>query len=198
LNTLYLRCELFLIVLSWYCLIIMIFKPTKFKEIFEIELELKGDDRGFFARNFAVEEFMAQGITANIVHINRGYNKTKGTIRGFHYQTAPKAEDKILQALRGTFYDIIVDLRPDSPTFKQWQGFEISAEKRNMVIVRRGFANAIQTLTDDCEMQYLVTEGYSPQNERGIRYNDPAFNFVWPLPPVMLSDKDKSWPDFVG
>ncbi len=177
----------------------MIFKPTIFKEVFELELEVKGDERGYFARNFAREEFLAHGHEINIVHINRGFNKTRGTIRGFHYQKAPKAEDKILQALTGVFYDIVVDLRPDSPTYKKWQGFEISAEKRNMIIVPKGFAHGIQTLTDNCEMQYFVTEYYSPEQEAGIRWNDPAFNFVWPLgTPAVISEKDSSWPDYTG
>ena len=175
----------------------MRFSPTKFKGVFEIELELKGDDRGYFCRNFAVEEFKEHGHDLSIVHINRGFNKTKGTIRGFHYQVAPKAEDKILQALTGAFYDIVVDLRPDSPTYRAWQGFEISAEEKNMIIVPKGFGHGIQTLTDDCEMQYFGTEFYAPEYERGIRWNDPSFNFVWPLgAPTVISEKDSSWPDF--
>lgn len=175
----------------------MIFKPTKFKEVFEIELELKGDARGYFTRNFAVEEFAAHGIKANIVHINRAFNKTKGTLRGLHFQKAPKAEDKIMQALRGAVYDIVVDIRPDSPTFKQWQGFEISAEKKNMIIIPKGFAHGIQTLTDDVEMQYFMTEAYYPEYEGGIRFDDPAFSFVFPLgKPTVISQKDSAWPDF--
>lgn len=177
----------------------MIFHPTKFKEVFEIEPELVPDARGYFYRNFAAEELRKTGIDSPVVHINRGYNKAKGTIRGFHYQTAPKAEDKILQAFSGAFYDIVIDLRRDSATFKQWQGFELSAERRNMLIVPKGYAHGIQTLTDDCEVQYFITEYYSPEHERGIRYNDPQFNFVWPLgEPTVLSHKDASWPDFVG
>ena len=177
----------------------MIFKPTKFKEVFEIALKPKGDDRGYFCRNFAIEEFAAHGHDIKIVHINRGFNKTKGTIRGFHYQAAPKEEDKVLQALQGAFYDIVVDLRPDSPTYKQWQGFEIAAEKKNMIIVPKGFAHGIQTLTDNCEMQYFVTEFYSHEHERGIRHNDPQFNFAFPLgEPTVISEKDSNWPDFAG
>jgi len=167
--------------------------------VFEIEPEVRADDRGYFYRNFAAEELRTRGIDSPVVHINRGYNKTKGTIRGFHYQAPPKAEDKILQALRGVFYDIVVDLRRDSATFKQWQGFELSAERRNMLVVPKGYAHGIQTLTEDCELQYFVTEFYSPEHERGIRYNDPAFRFEWPLgEPSVISAKDASWPDFVG
>lgn len=177
----------------------MIFQKTKLRGVFEIELEPKGDDRGYFMRNFAVEEFKANGMDASIVHINRGFNKTKGTIRGFHYQITPKAEDKILQALSGAFYDIVVDLRPDSSTYRKWQGFEISAEKKNVLVVPKGCAHGIQTLTDNCEMQYFVTEFYSSEHERGIRWNDPQFNFVWPLgKPTVISEKDSKWPDFAG
>ena len=175
----------------------MIFHPTRFREVFEIEPELRGDDRGYLYRNFAVEELRQNGIDLSIVHINRAYNKAKGTIRGFHYQAAPKAEDKILQALHGVFYDIVVDLRSDSPTYKQWQGFEISAQRRNMLMVPKGYAHGMQTLTADCEVQYFVTQSYSPEHERGVRYNDPQFNFVWPLgEPTVISAKDASWPDF--
>ncbi len=177
----------------------MIFKPTKFKEAFEIELDLKSDERGFFARNFAMEEFEAHGLPSTIVHINRGFNKQKGTIRGLHYQVPPKQEDKIVQAISGAFFDVIVDLRPESPTYKQWQGFEISIEKRNMILVPKGFGHGIQTLTDNCEMQYFVTQAYSPEHERGARYNDPQFGIIWPLgEPTVISEKDRSWPDYKG
>ena len=176
---------------------LVIFKETKFKEVFEIEPEVRADDRGYFYRNFAAEIFHTNGITDSVVHINRGFNTTKGTIRGFHYQAAPKSEDKILQALNGSFYDIVVDLRSDSPTYKKWQGFELSAERKNMLIVPKGYAHGIQTLTDNCELQYFVTEYYSPDHERGIRYNDTQFGFVWPLgEPTVISEKDSSWPDF--
>lgn len=175
----------------------MVFKPQNIPGLFLIEPELRADDRGYFYRNFGIEEFRQNGINIEIKHINRGFNKKKGTIRGFHYQAAPKAEDKVLQALSGSFYDIVVDLRKDSPTYLKWRGFEISAENRNLLLVPKGCAHGIQTITDECEMQYFVSEFYSPEHERGIRWNDPAFSFVWPLGgPKIISDKDASWPDF--
>ena len=133
-------------------------------------------------------------------HISTGdTTRTKGTIRGLHYQIAPKAEDKILQAICGVFYDIVVDLRPDAATYLQWQAFELAADRKNMLIVPKGCANGIQTLTDDCELQYFATETYSPQHERGVRYNDSLFRFVWPLGgPTVISTKDASWPSFVA
>src|SRR5581483_10278983 len=117
----------------------MIFRPTRFKESFEIRLEPKGDERGYFMRAFAAEEFAAQGTDFKIAHVNRGYNRRKGTTRGLHYQATPKEEAKLVQVIRGTIFDLIVDMRPDSPTYKQWQGFELSDEKKNMLLVPKGF-----------------------------------------------------------
>lgn len=176
----------------------MNFLPTKFKEAFIIEPDLRADDRGYFYRNFALEEVRKYLPYNGVLHINRGFSKQKGTIRGLHYQLSPKGECKIIQALRGSFYDVLVDLRPDSPTYMEWETFELSSAKKNMLIVPKGFANGIQTLEDDSELQYFVDEVYSPEHERGVRYNDPTFNFAWPLgEPTVISEKDKSWPDFV-
>jgi dTDP-4-dehydrorhamnose 3,5-epimerase len=175
----------------------MIFKATKFKESFEIEPELREDDRGYFYRNFAIEEVQKNVPFEGVKHINRGFSRYKGTLRGLHYQIAPKSECKIIQAISGSFFDVLLDLRPDSPTYRQWQTFELSSIRKNMLIVPKGFANGIQTLEDGSELQYFVDEVYSPEYERGIRYNDPQFNFPWPLgEPTVISDKDKSWPDF--
>jgi len=175
----------------------MNFYKTQFKEVFLIIPDVKEDERGYFYRSFAIEEFKRNGADISIVHINRGYNNKKGTIRGFHYQVAPKAEDKVVQALKGSFYDIVVDLRPGSSTYKKWQGFEISADKKNMILVPKGFAHGMQMLEDDCEVQYFMSEFYSPEHARGLRWNDPAFGFIWPLgEPTVISEKDAGWPDF--
>lgn len=173
----------------------MIFNPTKLEGVWIVEMEPRVDERGFFARNFAKEEFEKKGIKYDIVHINRSLNKLKGTTRGFHYQLAPKGEDKILQCLRGRIFDVVIDLRKNSATYLQWISLELNPEKKNMVLCPKGCANAIQTLEDDSELQYFVTEYYSPEHERGIRWNDPYFKIDWPIKtPSVISDKDASWP----
>lgn len=173
----------------------MIFERTKLDGVLVIKPEVKGDERGFFFRNFAKEEFAKNGIEYNIIHINRSFNKTQGTLRGFHYQQAPKAEDKIIQCLRGSVYDVVIDLRKNSRTYGQWAPLTLSAEGKNMVLVPKGCANAFLTLEDDCELQYLVTESYSPEHERGLRWNDPFFGIIWPLAaPAVISEKDANWP----
>lgn len=173
----------------------MIFEKTKLGGVWVVKLEPRVDERGFFVRNFAKEEFAKNGIDYNIVHINRSLNKVKGTTRGFHYQQAPKAEDKILQCIRGSIYDVVIDLRKSSATYGQWISLILNAEKKNMVLCPKGCANGIQTLEDDCELQYFVTEYYSPGHERGLRWNDPYFGVTWPIAtPVVISEKDSNWP----
>ncbi len=173
----------------------MIFKETKLRGVWVIELEPKADKRGFFVRNFAKEEFAKQGIDYNIVHINRSFNKTKGTTRGMHYQQVPKAEDKILQCLRGGFYYVALDIRRNSPTYGQWISVELRPEKKNMVLCPKGCASGIQVLEDNSELQYFVSETYSPEHEHGIRWNDSYFKMEWPFKvPAVISDKDANWP----
>ena len=173
----------------------MVFKETKIKGVLIIELEPRVDERGFFARNFAKEEFAKHGIEFDIVHINRSLNKIKGTTRGFHYQLAPKAESKILQCLRGRFYDAVIDLRKNSSTYGEWVSVELDSGKKNMLLCPKGCANAIQVLEDDSELQYFVDEYYSADHERGIRFNDPYFKVDWPFKvPTVISDKDANWP----
>lgn len=173
----------------------MIFTKTKIEGVFIIELEPRVDERGFYARNFAKEEFAKQGIDFDIVHINRSFNKVKGTTRGFHYQLAPKAEGKILQCIRGKFFDVVIDLRKGSKTYGEWVSAEISAEKKNMILCPKGCTNAIQILEDNSELQYFSSEQYSPEHERGIRFDDPYFKIEWPfMTPTVISEKDGSWP----
>ena len=174
----------------------MKFIETPLEGAYLIELEKKGDDRGFFARAFCKNEFESHNLNNNIVQINNSLSRDKGTLRGLHYQLSPKSEDKIVRCIRGSLYDVIVDLRPTSETFKQWFGTELSAENRNSLFVPRGFAHGFITLEEDTEAFYLVTEFYSPVHERGIRYNDPAFNIKWQIAPIVISEKDNNHPYF--
>jgi len=174
----------------------MKFIETPLKGAFVIELEKRGDERGFFARTFCKKEFEANGLNNEIVQINNSLSKDKGTLRGMHYQLSPKSEDKIVRCIKGSLYDVIIDLRPDSETFKKWFGTELSAENRNMLVVPKGFAHGFITLEENTETFYLVTEYYSPEHERGVRYNDTAFGIKWPMEPIVISEKDKNHPDF--
>ena len=161
-----------------------------------IELEMRGDDRGFFARVFCESEFRDQGLVSQFLQVNNSLSKKKGTLRGLHYQTAPHSEVKVVRCVRGSVWDAILDLRPQSPTYMKWYGVELSEYNRLSLYVPRGFAHAILTLTDDAEVLYMVSDAYSPEHERGIRWNDPAFDIDWPIAPEELSVKDANWPDF--
>jgi len=175
----------------------MIFKPTKFKEVFEITLEPRGDDRGYFERIFCEREFAEHGIPFVVRQSNRSFNQTKGTVRGMHFQKGAAWEGKLITCLSGRIYNIVVDLRPDSPAYKQWVSIELSAEGQNMLHVPKGCANGAQTLTDDCEVLYFMSEFYSPEHAGGINYADPQFNFAWPLgAPMVISPKDEALPFF--
>jgi dTDP-4-dehydrorhamnose 3,5-epimerase len=174
----------------------MNFHATSLESAHLIELEKRGDDRGFFARLFCEKEFAAAGLVSRFVQINNSLTSQRGTLRGMHYQLAPAAEVKVVRCIRGALYDAIVDLRPDSPTYRQSFGAELTAENRLMMYVPRGFAHAILTLTDDTEALYLVSEFYSPESERGIRWDDPLLKVKWPIMPTEISQKDANWPDF--
>ena len=174
----------------------MIFQPTPLQGAYTIELEKRGDDRGFFARFFCSDEFAAQGLPNHIVQINNSLTGSKGTLRGMHYQLEPSGEIKVVRCIAGAFYDVIIDLRPGSPSFGQWFGETLSADNRTMMYVPKGFAHGFVTLEENTEAFYLVSDAYAPELERGIRYNDPRFNIEWPLTPTEISDKDSNWPDF--
>lgn len=174
----------------------MKFHPTPLHGAFTIELEKRGDDRGFFARFFCQKEFEAAGIPTSIVQINNSLSAKAGTLRGMHYQLPPAAEVKVVRCIRGALFDVIIDLRPDSPTYGQWFGAELTAENRLMMYVPQGFAHGLQTLADDTEAFYLVNAYYGPDEERGVRFDDPKFGIKWPRPPADLSPKDRGWPDF--
>lgn len=172
----------------------MLFTETKLKGAFIIDLELKSDDRGFFARTFCAKEFEAHGLKPAVSQCNMSFNHKAGTLRGMHYQVAPACETKLVRCTRGAVYDVIIDLRPDSPTYRQHIGVELSADNRRALYVPEMFAHGYQTLTDDAEVVYQVTEFYTPGYERGARYNDPAFGIEWPMPVAVISDKDANWP----
>ena len=174
----------------------MKFVPTPLHGAHTIELEKRGDDRGFFARMFCRTEFSDAKLVPDFVQMNNSLSAKKGTLRGLHYQLAPSAEVKVIRCVRGALWDAIIDIRPDSPTFGKWFGAELTAENRRLMYAPRGFAHAILTLADDTEALYLVSDYYAPKEERGIRYNDPKFGVQWPIEPVEISDKDRNWPDF--
>ncbi len=174
----------------------MRFEPTPLDGAYVIELDKIGDDRGFFARAFCVNEFAEAGLVQNFVQVNNSLSAHRGTLRGMHYQLPPHAETKIVRCIRGALWDAIIDLREESPTFGQHFHIELSAENRRMLYVPKGFAHGFITLEDDTEAFYFVDEFYAPQAERGIRWNDPEFGIPWPLDPVELSDKDQNHPDF--
>jgi len=176
----------------------MIFKTTEIEGAYTVELDKRADSRGFFARGWCCQEFDDRGLRNRIVQMNISFNRRKYTMRGFHYQVAPYQEDKLLRCVRGAVHDVVLDLRPDSPTFMRHIAVELSAENYRMLLVPKGCANAFLTLADETEVTYLVSEFYTPAAERGVRWNDPAFRIEWPAEPAVISEKDCSWPDFVG
>jgi dTDP-4-dehydrorhamnose 3,5-epimerase len=175
----------------------MIFRETKLKDVYIIEITEFQDERGFFARAWCRKEFEEHGLNAVLVQSNIGFSKKKGTLRGMHYQVSPYAEAKLVRCTRGVIYDVAIDLRPSSPTYKQWLGVELTAENHKMLYVPEGFAHGYQTLADNTEISYQTSQFYAPQAARGVRYNDPAFGITWPLAVEAISDADKHWPDFL-
>lgn len=174
----------------------MIFTPTPLAGSYLIDLEKRGDDRGFFARAFCEREFATHELVTRFVQVNNSLSATKGTLRGMHYQLAPKAETKLVRCIRGSLFDVILDLRRESPTFGQSFGAELSAENRRMMYVPKGFAHGFITLAEDTEAFYFADEFYAPEHERGVRWDDPRFNIKWPSAPAVLSDKDAGHRDF--
>ena len=176
----------------------MQFHTTTLEGAWLIQLDPARDSRGFFARTFCVEEFSARGLETNFPQHSISYSANKGTLRGLHYQREPHSEVKLLRCLKGTIWDVIIDIRPNSPTFRCWQGFELSDGNRHQLYVPKGFAHGFQTLTENVEVGYLISELYTPAAACGIRHNDPNFSLTWPLPVSDISEKDRSWPDFAG
>ncbi len=174
----------------------MIFTQTKLPGAFIIELERLEDDRGFFARSWCQKEFEAHDLNPRLVQCSISFNKDKGTLRGMHYQLAPYAEAKVVRCTMGAIYDVIIDLRPSSPTFKQHIGEILTAQNRKIVYVPEGFAHGFLTLEDNTEVFYQMSEIYAPGHARGVRWSDPAFGIVWPLAPSTMSDRDRTCADF--
>jgi dTDP-4-dehydrorhamnose 3,5-epimerase len=174
----------------------MIFTETKLKGAFVIEPEQLEDERGFFARTWCQREFTNHGLNPSIAQCSISFNRKRGTLRGMHYQIEPHAETKIVRCTQGTIYDVIIDLRQDSPTFTQWLGVELSAENRRMLYIPEGFAHGFQTLEDNTEIFYQISEFYAPECARGIRWNDPTFAIEWPDGEPIISERDRSYPDF--
>ncbi len=174
----------------------MIFTETKLKGAFVLEIKKIEDDRGFFGRSWCKRELEEHGLNGEIVQANTSVSHKKGTLRGMHFQVAPYEEVKIIRCVRGAIYDVIIDLRPGSETFKQWVGVELSHDNYKMLYVPEGFAHGFLTLTDSIEVYYNVSAFYTPGAERGIRWNDKSFNIMWPEEPLIISDKDSKHPDF--
>lgn len=171
----------------------MRFEETPLTGAFVIEIEPHADDRGFFARTYCAREFEEHGLETRVVQANLSYNRSKGTLRGMHYQAPPAGEAKLVRCIRGAIHDVIVDLRPDSPTYLQHVGVDLTAENRRALFVPALFAHGFQTLEDEVEVFYQVSEFYTPGAERGLRHDDPALGISWPLPVSEISDKDRSW-----
>ena len=176
----------------------MLFTETKLKGAFVLEIEPREDNRGFFARTFCQHEFQSHGLNPLVVQCNIAYNKKKGTMRGMHFQNAPHAEAKLVRCTRGSIQDVVLDLRPGSPTFKQWVSAELTEDNHKMLYIPEGCAHGYQTLSETAEVLYQVSQFYAPDSASGVRHDDPAFGIKWPLEVTSISELDKKWPDFKG
>lgn len=174
----------------------MIFTETQLKGLYIIEPERLADERGFFARTWCQKELASHGLENRLVQCSISYNPKKGTLRGMHFQTSPWEEVKIVRCTSGEIYDVVIDLRPDSPTFKKWFGLNLSQEERNMLYIPKGFAHGFMTLSDEVEVFYQMSEFYSPDHSGGLRWNDPAFGIRWPMAVHLISERDNTYPDF--
>lgn len=176
----------------------MEFVETSLKGAYVVQVRRIEDHRGFFGRIWCEQEFADHGLTSRMVQMNVGFNPRKGTLRGMHFQRAPHQEAKLIRCTRGALLDVIIDLRPGSPTEGQWVGVELTAANATMLFAPEGFAHGYQTLADDTEMYYMTSGVYAAAAATGVRYDDPAFNIQWPLPVSAISDADRNWPDHHG
>jgi dTDP-4-dehydrorhamnose 3,5-epimerase len=175
----------------------VIVRETRIPGVFVVEPELIADERGFFSRIFDVDEFSARGLETEFPQWSVSYNERPGTLRGMHFQREPHAEVKLVRCTRGSLYDVVVDLRPDSPTFRRWTAVDLSAENRLALYIPEGLAHGFQTLEPATEVTYAISERYEPSAAGGVRWDDPAFGIEWPKAERrVMSDKDRSWPDF--
>ncbi|MGA9144694.1 MAG: dTDP-4-dehydrorhamnose 3,5-epimerase [Candidatus Acidiferrales bacterium] len=174
----------------------MKFQETKIAGVFEIQIEPHSDERGFFARSWCEKEFKDKGLNSLLVQCSISLNTRKGTLRGMHYQAAPFPETKVVRCTQGAIYDVVLDLRPASVTFKDWIGVVLTAQKRNMIYVPAGCAHGFLTLENEAEVLYQISEFYHPESARGVRWNDPAFRIDWPEKVEVISERDGNYPDF--
>lgn len=174
----------------------MIFTPTLLKDAFIIDIEKREDARGFFARAWCADEFAQHGLDTTLAQCSISFNHRCGTLRGMHWQAEPHGEVKVVRCTAGAIYDVIVDVRPESPTYQKWIGVELSASNRRMLYIPKGFAHGFQTLADETEVFYFISAFYAPDAARGARYNEPAFAIDWPLPISIIAAKDETWPDY--
>jgi dTDP-4-dehydrorhamnose 3,5-epimerase len=175
----------------------MIFIETKIKGVYLLEPELLIDERGFFARSFCKEEFQKYGLETGIIQCNISYNKSKGTLRGMHYQAPPFEETKIISCTKGGIYDVVLDLRKNSESYLQWLSAELSDENYKMIYIPKGCAHGFQTLKDDTVVYYYMTEFFHPECARGVRWDDPSFKITWPIGKITVSKKDRSYQSFL-
>lgn len=174
----------------------MLFTEVTLDGAYVVDLEKREDSRGFFGRTFCQREFEAHGLATQMVQTNVSYSRKQGTLRGMHYQEAPYEEVKLVRCTRGAIYDVIVDVRPNSTTFKRWFGVELTDENHRMLYVPEGFAHGFITLVDETEVNYQVSQFYAPGHERGLCYDDPSIKIQWPRDVSVISEKDQAWPAF--
>lgn len=174
----------------------MEFTKTKLQGAYIIDPTRIEDERGFFARTWCQKEFAARGLNPKLVQCSTSFNRRRGTLRGMHYQIAPHEEAKLVRCTMGSIYDVIVDLRPSSPTFRQWTAVELSQANLRMLYIPEGLAHGFQTLEPNSEVLYKMTEVYAPEDARGLRWNDPKIGIAWALETLIISEKDRSYPDF--
>lgn len=171
----------------------MIFTETQLQGVYIIDLEPQNDDRGFFGRTWCQQEFTERGLNPQLVQCNISYNIKCGTLRGMHYQSHPYQEAKLVRCTSGKIYDVIIDLRPDSTTFKKWLAFTLTGNSYRSIYIPEGFAHGFQTLEDNTEVFYQMSEFFHPEAARGVRWNDPEFQIEWPIEALIISEKDKSY-----
>ena len=176
----------------------MKFSATELFGAYLVELEPASDRRGFFARTFCVEEFAMHGLVNHFPQHSFSLSVKKGTLRGMHYQREPAGEAKLVRCVQGAIFDVIIDIRPSSPTYRRWQHFELSSHNNDQLYIPKGFAHGFQTLTDDAVVNYLISTNYDAGLASGIRFDDPSFGITWPLAVTEISEKDVSWPNFDG
>ncbi len=176
----------------------MIFHETGLNGACLVELERRIDDRGFFTRSWCKREFAERGLNSDLVQCNISFNKERGTLRGLHFQRAPHEEAKLVRCTKGAIFDVIVDLRKDSPSFSKHYAVQLDCDNRLALFVPKGFAHGFQTLSDSAEVFYQMSDPYVPGSGMGVRWNDPRFGIQWPLPNPLLNDRDRSWPNFEG